>query len=103
MVCLFDGPLSNTVRDFVDGPLAVIMAGALLGSLPLVVLYSFFVEHYVSANTAAKEKNRFEYLIARRHIDGFPPPGRAPMQTAALAITGRDSLIKIIGFSLPLV
>ena len=30
-----------------------LMAGALLGSLPLVILYSFFVEHYVSAMTGA--------------------------------------------------
>ena len=30
-----------------------LMAGALLGSLPLVILYAFFVEHYVSAMTGA--------------------------------------------------
>ena len=30
-----------------------LMAGALLGSLPVVVLYSFFVEYYVSAMTGA--------------------------------------------------
>ncbi len=30
-----------------------IMAGALVGSLPLVVLYAFFVEHYVAAMTGA--------------------------------------------------
>jgi multiple sugar transport system permease protein len=30
-----------------------LMAGALVGSLPLVILYSFFVEHYVSAMTGA--------------------------------------------------
>ncbi len=30
-----------------------LMAGALVGSLPLVVLYAFFVEHYVSAMTGA--------------------------------------------------
>jgi multiple sugar transport system permease protein len=30
-----------------------LMAGALLGSLPVVVLYSFFVEHYVSSMTGA--------------------------------------------------
>ena len=29
------------------------MAGALAGSLPLVILYAFFVEHYVSAMTGA--------------------------------------------------
>ncbi|MGH3928076.1 MAG: carbohydrate ABC transporter permease, partial [Pseudonocardiaceae bacterium] len=30
-----------------------LMAGALAGSLPLVILYAFFVEHYVSAMTGA--------------------------------------------------
>lgn len=30
-----------------------IMAGALFGSLPLVILYAFFVDHYVSAMTGA--------------------------------------------------
>jgi multiple sugar transport system permease protein len=32
------------------GPL---MAGAMLGSLPVAILYSFFVEHYVSSMTGA--------------------------------------------------
>ncbi|WP_456710956.1 carbohydrate ABC transporter permease [Bradyrhizobium sp. USDA 4452] len=44
------------VSEFVDGDVyrwGSLMAGALLGSLPLVVLYSFFVEHYVSAMTGA--------------------------------------------------
>ena len=30
-----------------------LMAGALMGSLPVAILYSFFVEHYVSAMTGA--------------------------------------------------
>ncbi|MBS7696078.1 MULTISPECIES: carbohydrate ABC transporter permease [unclassified Chelatococcus] len=30
-----------------------LMAGALIGSLPVVILYSFFVEHYVSSMTGA--------------------------------------------------
>ena len=30
-----------------------LMAGALVGTLPLVILYAFFVEHYVSAMTGA--------------------------------------------------
>ena len=30
-----------------------LMAGALVGSLPLVILYAFFVEHYVAAMTGA--------------------------------------------------
>jgi multiple sugar transport system permease protein len=29
------------------------MAGALLGSIPVAVLYSFFVDHYVSGMTGA--------------------------------------------------
>jgi multiple sugar transport system permease protein len=29
------------------------MAGALLGSVPVAVAYSFFVEHYVAALTGA--------------------------------------------------
>ena len=34
-------------------PLGSLMAGAMIGSLPLVILYAFFVEHYVSAMTGA--------------------------------------------------
>ena len=30
-----------------------LMAAALIGSVPVVILYSFFVEHYVSAMTGA--------------------------------------------------
>jgi multiple sugar transport system permease protein len=44
------------VNEFVDGDIyrwGSLMAGALLGSLPLVALYAFFVEHYVSAMTGA--------------------------------------------------
>jgi multiple sugar transport system permease protein len=44
------------VTAFTDGDVyrwGSIMAGALFGSLPLVVLYAFFVEHYVSAMTGA--------------------------------------------------
>jgi multiple sugar transport system permease protein len=44
------------VTNFTDGDVyrwGSIMAGALIGSLPLVVLYSFFVEHYVSSMTGA--------------------------------------------------
>jgi len=33
--------------------IALAVAGALAGSLPLVILYAFFVEHYVSAMTGA--------------------------------------------------
>lgn len=44
------------VNEFVDGDIyrwGSLMAGALAGSLPLVVLYAFFVEHYVAAMTGA--------------------------------------------------
>ncbi|MGB3271977.1 MAG: carbohydrate ABC transporter permease [Xanthobacteraceae bacterium] len=44
------------VNEFVDGDIykwGSLMAGALIGSLPLVILYAFFVEHYVSAMTGA--------------------------------------------------
>jgi multiple sugar transport system permease protein len=44
------------VNEFVDGDIyrwGSLMAGALVGSLPLVVLYAFFVEYYVSAMTGA--------------------------------------------------
>jgi len=44
------------VMEFTDGDIyrwGSLMAGALVGSLPLVVLYAFFVEHYVSAMTGA--------------------------------------------------
>jgi multiple sugar transport system permease protein len=44
------------VTNFTDGDIyrwGSIMAGALVGSIPLVVLYAFFVEHYVAAMTGA--------------------------------------------------
>jgi multiple sugar transport system permease protein len=44
------------VNEFTDGDIyrwGSLMAGALVGSVPLVVLYAFFVEHYVSAMTGA--------------------------------------------------
>lgn len=44
------------VNEFVDGDIyrwGALMAGAFVGSLPLVILYAFFVEHYVSAMTGA--------------------------------------------------
>src|SRR4026209_921783 len=44
------------VTALVDGDVyrwGSLMAGALAGSLPLVILYAFFVEHYVSAMTGA--------------------------------------------------
>ena len=44
------------VTNFTDGDIyrwGSIMAGALIGSLPLVILYAFFVEHYVAAMSGA--------------------------------------------------
>jgi multiple sugar transport system permease protein len=44
------------VSAFVDGDnykWGSLMAGTLVGSLPLIILYAFFVEHYVSAMTGA--------------------------------------------------
>jgi multiple sugar transport system permease protein len=43
-------------NEFVDGDIChwgSLMAGGLVGSLPLVVLYAFFVEHCVSAMIGA--------------------------------------------------
>jgi multiple sugar transport system permease protein len=44
------------ISEFVDGDIyrwGSLMAGALFGSLPVAILYSFFVEHYVSSMTGA--------------------------------------------------
>jgi multiple sugar transport system permease protein len=44
------------VTELVEGDVynwGSLMAGALIGSLPVAVLYAFFVEHYVSAMTGA--------------------------------------------------
>ena len=41
------------VNEFVDGDIyrwGSLMAGALAGSLPLVILYAFFIEHYYLSN-----------------------------------------------------
>jgi multiple sugar transport system permease protein len=46
----------GVVTELVEGDVyhwGSLMAGALLGSLPVAVLYSFFVEHYVSSLTGA--------------------------------------------------
>ena len=46
----------GVVTELVEGDVyhwGSLMAGALLGSLPVAVLYSFFVEHYVSGLTGA--------------------------------------------------
>jgi len=46
----------GVLTELVEGDLyhwGSLMAGALLGSLPVVIFYSFFVEHYVSSLTGA--------------------------------------------------
>jgi multiple sugar transport system permease protein len=46
----------GVVTELVEGDVyhwGSLMAGALLGSLPVAILYSFFVEHYVSGMTGA--------------------------------------------------
>jgi multiple sugar transport system permease protein len=46
----------GVVTELVEGDVyhwGSLMAGALLGSLPVAVLYSFFVDHYVSGMTGA--------------------------------------------------
>ena len=51
-----DGARSASVTELVEGDVyhwGSLMAGALLGSLPVAILYSFFVEYYVSGLTGA--------------------------------------------------
>ncbi len=46
----------GAITELVEGDVyhwGSLMAGALLGSVPVVILYSFFVEHYVSSLTGA--------------------------------------------------
>ena len=46
----------GVVTELVEGDVyhwGPLMAGALLGSLPVAILYSFFVEYYVSGMTGA--------------------------------------------------
>ncbi len=46
----------GVITELVEGDVyhwGPLMAGALLGSLPVAILYSFFVEHYVSSMTGA--------------------------------------------------
>ena len=46
----------GTITELVDGDVyhwGPLMAGALLGSLPVAIIYSFFVEYYVSGMTGA--------------------------------------------------
>ena len=46
------GDLTELVRGDVY-EWGALMSGALLGSLPVVILYSFFVDYYVSSMTGA--------------------------------------------------
>ena len=51
-----DGLRVGVVTELVEGDVyhwGSLMAGALMGSLPVAILYSFFVEHYVSSLTGA--------------------------------------------------
>ena len=44
------------MKELIEGDIynwRSLMAGALFGSLPVAILYSFFVEHYVSSMTGA--------------------------------------------------
>ena len=44
------------LSELVEGDVyhwGALMAGALLGSVPVAIVYSFFVEHYVSSMTGA--------------------------------------------------
>jgi multiple sugar transport system permease protein len=46
----------GAITELVNGDVyhwGALMAAALTGSVPVVILYSFFVEHYVSAMTGA--------------------------------------------------
>ena len=46
----------GVITELVEGDVyhwGALMAGALLGSLPVAILYSFFVEYYVSGMTGA--------------------------------------------------
>ena len=46
----------GVVTELVEGDVyhwGPLMAGALLGSLPVAFIYSFFVEHYVSGMTGS--------------------------------------------------
>jgi multiple sugar transport system permease protein len=46
----------GVITELVEGDVyhwGSLMAGALLGSIPVAVLYSFFVDHYVSGMTGA--------------------------------------------------
>jgi multiple sugar transport system permease protein len=46
------GVLTELVRSDIY-EWGALMAGALFGSLPVVILYSFFVDYYVSSMTGA--------------------------------------------------
>ena len=49
-------PASHNFTLGSPGILGTLMAGALLGSIPVALVYSFFVDHYVSGLTAGAVK-----------------------------------------------
>ena len=63
------------------------MAAALFGSLPAVILYSFFVEHYVSSLTGAVKKKP-----STEAADARSAPGRylSLCACARRAVDGKD-------------
>ena len=44
------------------------MAGALLGSIPVAIAYSFFVEHYVSGLTGSVKDRRTMATVSIRGV-----------------------------------
>src|SRR2546427_6253558 len=72
-----------------------LMAGACLGSLPIVIAYVFFLDYYVSGLTAGAVKERRSTMarpltvldarrVSRRHFLGAAAGG-APRRLGALA------------------
>src|SRR3546814_7987796 len=50
----------GVITELVEGDVyhwGALMAGALMGSLPVAILYSFFVEHYVASMTGAVKRS----------------------------------------------
>jgi len=65
----------GVVTELVEGDVyhwGSLMAGALLGSLPVAVMYSFFVEHYVSGMTGAVKESAGVHPAI---MDSMPPHG----------------------------
>ena len=62
----------GVVNELIRGDVyfwGTLMAGALLGSIPVAIVYSFFVENYVSGLTAGAEQARYPpYALALRPL-----------------------------------